>query len=65
MKSRANEPPSETRVLEARLNQPEIARAAELAIANQRVDEARIEADAARIAAEEAEIDLQKLIIDD
>ncbi|KAI9549791.1 hypothetical protein GHT06_006355 [Daphnia sinensis] len=44
---------------------PEVARAAELAVAQQRVDEARMQADAARVAAEEAESDLQQLSIDD
>ncbi|KZS20667.1 Uncharacterized protein APZ42_012603 [Daphnia magna] len=47
------------------VDQPEVVRAAELAIAHQRVDEVRIQADAACIAAENAERDLQQLSIDD
>ncbi|XP_045032663.1 uncharacterized protein LOC123474519 [Daphnia magna] len=75
LESRANEPPSEIRVIAAQPvyslapsligERPEVAGAAELAVAQQRAHEARMQADAARAAAEEAERDLQRLSIDD
>ncbi|KAK4031075.1 hypothetical protein OUZ56_024601 [Daphnia magna] len=75
LESRANEPPSEIRVIAAQPvyslapsligERPEVAGAAELAVAQQRAHEARMQADAARTAAEEAERDLQRLSVDD